>query len=160
MANEDQKKGCCMGLRGLGFEFGLASNPLYGRWELQGFWRQSLVRLGQPKTALEETNTNFLRTLEIQKMEQIKNNFETQTNVTRNIKTIPQSTANSFESGRPANNDQLKDSKEALEIVYQMNKLIGADLDKETLSLLMKLLDMGIEPEALALITQELKSAK
>ena len=42
-------------------------------------------------------------------------------------------------------------------VVYEMSKLLSCEIDKETLSVCISLLESGVNPEALAMVMKELK---
>ncbi len=41
---------------------------------------------------------------------------------------------------------------------FELNKLLGSDLDRESLSIMIQLCEIGINPEALAACVKELRS--
>ena len=43
-------------------------------------------------------------------------------------------------------------------VAYEINNVLGAGLDRESLSIVMNLCEMGINPEALAACVKEIKS--
>lgn len=49
-----------------------------------------------------------------------------------------------------------RNAKESLELAFQMSEILGAGLDRHTLSLLVALCDRGLNPEALAALVREL----
>ena len=49
------------------------------------------------------------------------------------------------------------DGDQALEVAFELAQLLDTGLDKELLSLLIGLLENGVNPEALALVVKELK---
>lgn len=51
---------------------------------------------------------------------------------------------------------QAKTQKRRI-VVYEMSKLLSCDIDKETLSVCISLLENGVNPEALAMVMKELK---
>jgi mitotic-spindle organizing protein 1 len=48
-------------------------------------------------------------------------------------------------------------SNEALGIVCELSNILGTGLDRETLSILIGLLESGVNPEALATVVRELR---
>lgn len=52
--------------------------------------------------------------------------------------------------------DQKK-ANEALGIVCELSNILGTGLDRETLSILIALLETGVNPEALAAVVKELR---
>ena len=48
-------------------------------------------------------------------------------------------------------------AKEALDIVHEISQILDTGLDKETLSILLALIETGINPEALAAVVKELR---
>lgn len=52
---------------------------------------------------------------------------------------------------------QKRDSKESMDLLYEMSLLLNTGLDRETLALAMSLCEQGVNPEALAQVVRELK---
>ncbi|KAG2393909.1 hypothetical protein C9374_003673 [Naegleria lovaniensis] len=52
----------------------------------------------------------------------------------------------------------IKETQETLEIAYEINNILNAGLDRESLSIIMNLCEMGINPEALAACVKEIKN--
>jgi len=48
-------------------------------------------------------------------------------------------------------------AKETMEIVYELSRLLDCGLDRETLSILIALVETGVNPEALAAVVKELR---
>ncbi|GMH41204.1 hypothetical protein BSKO_09114 [Bryopsis sp. KO-2023] len=48
-------------------------------------------------------------------------------------------------------------SREAMEIIYDISQLLDTGLDKDTLSILVALVENGVNPEALATIVKEFR---
>eukprot|EP00045_Choanoeca_perplexa_P023164 m.12518 g.12518 ORF g.12518 m.12518 type:complete len:75 (+) comp9966_c0_seq1:25-249(+) len=49
------------------------------------------------------------------------------------------------------------EAKEAFDSLFELSQLLNTQLDKETLSICVSLLEAGINPEALAAVVQELR---
>lgn len=47
---------------------------------------------------------------------------------------------------------------ETLDVAYEISKILDCGLDKETLSLCLKLLETGVNPEALAQVIKRLRA--
>jgi len=60
-----------------------------------------------------------------------------------------------------ADNDAAKSStaKETLDILMEISSLLNTGLDSDTLAICVRLCESGINPEALALVIQELRRA-
>ena len=54
----------------------------------------------------------------------------------------------------------MEEAQEALNVLFEISQLLDTGLDKETLSILVSLCEMGVNPEALASIVKELQSLK
>lgn len=52
---------------------------------------------------------------------------------------------------------QAKTAAEALDIAYEINKILDCGLDKETLSICVALLETGVNPEALGEVIKKLR---
>ncbi|TFJ81069.1 hypothetical protein NSK_007712 [Nannochloropsis salina CCMP1776] len=50
-----------------------------------------------------------------------------------------------------------KEWHEALEAMHEISKILNTGLDRETLAILVNLCEAGVNPEALALVVQELR---
>lgn len=48
-------------------------------------------------------------------------------------------------------------AREALDLVYEISQILDTGLDKETLSILVALVETGVNPEALAAVVRELR---
>ena len=48
-------------------------------------------------------------------------------------------------------------ARESLEIVFRMSNILDTGLDRHTLSVLIALCDLGVNPEALATVVKELR---
>lgn len=57
----------------------------------------------------------------------------------------------------PAALDQVKEAKENLEILMEMSKLLNVGLDPEPLAICVRLCELGVNPEALALLVENMK---
>nr|GEW27378.1 mitotic-spindle organizing protein 1A-like [Tanacetum cinerariifolium]GEX50999.1 mitotic-spindle organizing protein 1A-like [Tanacetum cinerariifolium] len=53
--------------------------------------------------------------------------------------------------------DAARTSRESLELVFQMSNILGTGLDRHTLSVLIALCDLGLNPEALAAVVKEFR---
>ncbi|KAK9806964.1 hypothetical protein WJX72_008763 [[Myrmecia] bisecta] len=51
----------------------------------------------------------------------------------------------------------VQQASEALEIVYEISNLLDTGLSKEELSILIALIENGVNPEALAAVVQEVR---
>ncbi|KAL0491324.1 mitotic-spindle organizing protein 1B [Acrasis kona] len=54
-------------------------------------------------------------------------------------------------------NDHLQEARETVEIAYELNKVLNSGLDRESLSILMNLIELGVNPEALAACVKEIQ---
>ncbi|KAM0933796.1 putative mitotic-spindle organizing protein [Dioscorea sansibarensis] len=52
--------------------------------------------------------------------------------------------------------EAARNTKETLELAFQISNILETGLDRHTLSLLIALLDRGVNPEALAALVREL----
>ncbi|KAH7671762.1 Mitotic-spindle organizing protein 1 [Dioscorea alata] len=52
--------------------------------------------------------------------------------------------------------EAARNAKETLELAFQISNILETGLDRHTLSLLIALLDRGVNPEALAALVREL----
>lgn len=48
-------------------------------------------------------------------------------------------------------------ARESLELVFRMSNILDTGLDRHTLSVLIALCDLGVNPEALAAVVKELR---
>jgi mitotic-spindle organizing protein 1 len=55
------------------------------------------------------------------------------------------------------NSEALEESKETLEVLYEISQLLNTGLDRTGLGLLVSLCENGVNPEALAAVVKELK---
>lgn len=53
--------------------------------------------------------------------------------------------------------DAAKTARESLDLAFHMSNLLDTGLDRHTLSVLIALCDLGLNPEALAAVVKELK---
>jgi len=51
----------------------------------------------------------------------------------------------------------IQQAKETFEITYELSRLLDCGLDRETLSILIALVENGVNPEALAAVVKELR---
>ena len=51
----------------------------------------------------------------------------------------------------------IEDSKETLEILYEMSQILNCGLNKETLNILVTMIEKGVNPEALIRVVEELR---
>ena len=51
----------------------------------------------------------------------------------------------------------IKDSKETLDILYEMSQILNCGLSKETLNILVTMIEKGVNPEALIRVVEELR---
>ena len=54
--------------------------------------------------------------------------------------------------------EAAKTARESLELAFQMSNVLETGLDRHTLSVLIALCDLGLNPEALAAVVKELRS--
>ncbi|KAI3799130.1 hypothetical protein L1987_34420 [Smallanthus sonchifolius] len=54
--------------------------------------------------------------------------------------------------------DSTHIARESLELVFQMSNIVDSGLDRHTLSVLIALCDLGLNPEALAAVVKEFRS--
>ena len=52
----------------------------------------------------------------------------------------------------------IEDSKETLEILYEMSQILNCGLSRETLSILVAMIEKGVNPEALINVVKEMKN--
>ena len=50
-----------------------------------------------------------------------------------------------------------EDSKETLEILYEMSQILNCGLNRETLNILITMIEKGVNPEALIRVVEELR---
>ncbi|KAE9391338.1 hypothetical protein BT96DRAFT_865011 [Gymnopus androsaceus JB14] len=53
--------------------------------------------------------------------------------------------------------DRFISTQKTLDILYEMSQLLNAQLDKETLTTCVRMIESGVNPEALAAVIQELR---
>ncbi|KAI3743592.1 hypothetical protein L1987_61302 [Smallanthus sonchifolius] len=53
--------------------------------------------------------------------------------------------------------DAARTARESLELVFQMSNILDTGLDRHTLSVLIALCDLGLNPEALAAVVKEFR---
>ncbi|KAJ3798347.1 mitotic-spindle organizing gamma-tubulin ring associated-domain-containing protein [Lentinula aff. detonsa] len=53
--------------------------------------------------------------------------------------------------------DRIASAQQTLDILYEMSQLLNTHLDKETLTTCVRMIESGINPEALAAVIQELR---
>ncbi|KAJ7672677.1 mitotic-spindle organizing gamma-tubulin ring associated-domain-containing protein, partial [Mycena rosella] len=53
--------------------------------------------------------------------------------------------------------DRISSAQQTLDILYEMSQLLNTQLDKETLTTCVRMLESGVNPEALAAVIQELR---
>ncbi|KAH0977162.1 hypothetical protein GBA52_026881 [Prunus armeniaca] len=51
-----------------------------------------------------------------------------------------------------------KTARESLDLAFQMSNILDTGLDRHTLSILIALCDLGLNPEALAAVVKELRT--
>ena len=55
------------------------------------------------------------------------------------------------------NQIDIEDSKETLEILYEMSQILNCGLSRETLNILVTMIEKGVNPEALIRVVEELR---
>ncbi|EOA33791.1 hypothetical protein CARUB_v10021259mg [Capsella rubella] len=55
------------------------------------------------------------------------------------------------------NEEAAETARESLELVFRMSNILETGLDRHTLSVLIALCDIGLNPEALATLVKELR---
>ncbi|XP_062174835.1 mitotic-spindle organizing protein 1A-like isoform X1 [Alnus glutinosa] len=53
--------------------------------------------------------------------------------------------------------DAARTARESLDLVFHMSNVLDTGLDRHTLSVLIALCDLGLDPEALAAVVKELR---
>ncbi|XP_050238931.1 mitotic-spindle organizing protein 1A-like [Mercurialis annua] len=53
--------------------------------------------------------------------------------------------------------EAARSARESLDLAYQMSNILDTGLDRHTLSVLIGLCDLGLNPEALATVVKELR---
>ncbi|KAI5583650.1 hypothetical protein POPTR_006G035900v4 [Populus trichocarpa] len=56
--------------------------------------------------------------------------------------------------------EAAKTARESLDLTFHMSNLLNTGLDRHTLSVLIALCDLGLNPEALAAVVKELRSER
>ncbi|WJX35659.1 Glc7p regulatory subunit [Trifolium repens] len=56
--------------------------------------------------------------------------------------------------------EAARNAREALDLAFHMSNILDTGLDHHTLSILMALCDLGVNPEALAAIVKELRKER
>jgi len=51
----------------------------------------------------------------------------------------------------------IEDSRETLDILFEMNQVLNCGLSKETLNILITMIEQGVNPEALIRVVEELR---
>ena len=51
----------------------------------------------------------------------------------------------------------IEDSKETLDILYEMSQILNCGLNKEALNILVTMIEKGVNPEALIRVVEELR---
>lgn len=59
--------------------------------------------------------------------------------------------------GREMDQEAGETARESLELVFRMSNILETGLDRHTLSVLIALCDLGLNPEALAALVKELR---
>lgn len=54
-------------------------------------------------------------------------------------------------------NAQIGQAREAFQMMYQISQLLGTGLDAESLSICIRLCELGVNPEVLALVIKEIR---
>lgn len=54
-------------------------------------------------------------------------------------------------------NAQIGQARETFQLLYQISQLLNTGLDAETLTICIRLCELGVEPEALALIIKDIR---
>ncbi|KAJ8095218.1 hypothetical protein PM082_010440 [Marasmius tenuissimus] len=57
----------------------------------------------------------------------------------------------------PQESDRIASAQQTLDILHEMSQLLNTQLDKETLTTCVRLIESGVNPEALAAVIEELK---
>ncbi|KAF9266860.1 hypothetical protein L218DRAFT_896029 [Marasmius fiardii PR-910] len=57
----------------------------------------------------------------------------------------------------PQESDRIASAQQTLDILYEMSRLLNTQLDKETLTTCVRLIESGVNPEALAAVIEELR---
>jgi len=54
-------------------------------------------------------------------------------------------------------NDEVIDAKETLEIIFEISELLNCQLDRQTIAIIVSLVENGVHPVAIASVIKELK---
>nr|GAT46730.1 predicted protein [Mycena chlorophos] len=60
-------------------------------------------------------------------------------------------------SAHATTRDAVSSAQQTLDILYEMSELLNTQLDKETLTTCVRMIESGVNPEALAAVIQELR---
>ncbi|KAJ7252729.1 mitotic-spindle organizing gamma-tubulin ring associated-domain-containing protein [Mycena haematopus] len=60
-------------------------------------------------------------------------------------------------SGASRDADRISSAQQTLDILHEMSQLLNTGLDKETLTTCVRMIESGVNPEALAAVIQELR---
>ncbi|KAF7370668.1 Mitotic-spindle organizing protein associated with a ring of gamma-tubulin 1 [Mycena sanguinolenta] len=60
-------------------------------------------------------------------------------------------------SGTSRDADRISSAQQTLDILHEMSQLLNTQLDKETLTTCVRMIESGVNPEALAAVIQELR---
>lgn len=52
---------------------------------------------------------------------------------------------------------EVEEAREAIEILNEMAQILNCGLDRQTISILVSMIEMGVNPEALAAVVQEMR---
>jgi mitotic-spindle organizing protein 1 len=53
---------------------------------------------------------------------------------------------------------ELEESKESLEILFEMSQILNCGISRETLSILITMIEKGVNPEALVQVVKEMRN--
>jgi mitotic-spindle organizing protein 1 len=53
---------------------------------------------------------------------------------------------------------ELEESKESLEILFEMSQILNCGISRETLSILITMIEKGVNPEALFQVVKEMRN--
>ncbi|KAJ6581421.1 mitotic-spindle organizing gamma-tubulin ring associated-domain-containing protein [Mycena capillaripes] len=60
-------------------------------------------------------------------------------------------------SGSSRDAERIASAQQTLDILHEMSQLLNTQLDKETLTTCVRMIESGVNPEALAAVIQELR---
>ncbi|KAK7030684.1 mitotic-spindle organizing protein associated with a ring of gamma-tubulin 1 [Favolaschia claudopus] len=60
-------------------------------------------------------------------------------------------------SGISRDSERISSAQQTLDILHEMSQLLNTQLDKETLTTCVRMIESGVNPEALAAVIQELR---